>query len=389
HRGARLHRPRRRHRGAGRGARRLNVFAAVQPHRGPGRAAGVPAREQLCGSGDARAARFPPSGTGQRDGKRADPRHAHGAGQPAMAGLLRRRSAGRVFRAARLCLAAVVRGAGARADLELRGGPCLRGAQGSSGSRCEARIAAPARDGPRPAVAAEVRRPAPRIRRQHARGDRQLRDRRGAARDALEAVAEPRAARAGAGRCRAAQVGGFSRARARRIDAQAPRRGVMRLFFAVWPPPAAARALADWARAAARESGGRATAAEKIHLTLAFLGEAKPQKALAAARRVNANKFNLKLDQAVYWQRNRIVWAGPQQPPPELLTMAETLQRELYREEFILERREFAAHVTLVRKAPAPGQLPELPILQWPVNEFVLVRSISGRYEPLERFPIA
>jgi RNA 2',3'-cyclic 3'-phosphodiesterase len=163
----------------------------------------------------------------------------------------------------------------------------------------------------------------------------------------------------------------------------------LRLFFAVWPPPATARALAEWACAAARESGGRATAEEKIHLTLAFLGEAKPQKALAAARRVNARKFDLKLDQAVYWQHNKIVWAGPQQAPSELLNMAETLQTELYREEFILERRAFAAHITLVRKAPAPGQLPELPVLQWPVNEFVLVRSISGRYEPLERFPIA
>jgi len=163
----------------------------------------------------------------------------------------------------------------------------------------------------------------------------------------------------------------------------------MRLFFAVWPPAATARALAHWARAAARDSGGTATAEEKIHLTLAFLGEAKPDRALAAARRVNARKFSLKLDQAVYWQRNRIVWAGPQQAPPELLKMAETLQRELYREEFILERRAFAAHITLVRKAPAPRQLPELPMLQWPVNEFLLIRSVSGRYEPLERFPIA
>jgi RNA 2',3'-cyclic 3'-phosphodiesterase len=163
----------------------------------------------------------------------------------------------------------------------------------------------------------------------------------------------------------------------------------MRLFFALWPPPATARALADWARAAARDSGGRATAEEKIHLTLAFLGEAKPEKALAAARRVNGKKFNLTLEQAVYWQRNRIVWAGPQQAPPALLKMAETLQRELCREEFILERRAFAAHITLVREARTPGQLPELPILQWPVNEFLLIRSISGRYEPLERFPMA
>jgi len=163
----------------------------------------------------------------------------------------------------------------------------------------------------------------------------------------------------------------------------------VRLFFAVWPPPAAARALADWAHAAARESGGKATAEEKIHLTLAFLGAAKPQKAIAAARRVNASKFTLKLEQAVYWERNKIVWAGPQGTPPEMLQLAENLQMQLYLQEFILERRPFAAHITLVRKAREPAQLPELPRVEWPVNEFLLVRSSGARYEPLERFPMA
>jgi len=147
--------------------------------------------------------------------------------------------------------------------------------------------------------------------------------------------------------------------------------------------------LADWARAAARESGGKATAEEKIHLTLAFLGEAKPEKAIAAARRVNASKFTLQLEQAVYWGHNRIVWAGPQDTPPEMLRLAEHLQMQLYLQEFILERRPFAAHITLLRKAREPAQLPELPCVEWPVEEFLLVRSISGRYEPLERFPIA
>src|SRR5439155_1466769 len=71
------------------------------------------------------------------------------------------------------------------------------------------------------------------------------------------------------------------------------------------------------------------------------------------------------------------------------LALAENLQMQLYLQEFILERRAFAAHVTLVRKAREPGQLPGLPRIEWPVEEFLLVRSISGRYEPLERFPIA
>ena len=163
----------------------------------------------------------------------------------------------------------------------------------------------------------------------------------------------------------------------------------MRLFFALWPPREAARALADWAGEVARESGGRATAEEKIHLTLAFLGEAKPEKAIAGARRVRGQAHELPVQKAVYWKQNSIIWAGPTDTPPEMLRLAENLQMQLYLQEFILERRAFAAHITLVRKAREPRQLPALPRIEWPVNEFLLVRSISGRYEPLERFPIA
>jgi 2'-5' RNA ligase len=64
---------------------------------------------------------------------------------------------------------------------------------------------------------------------------------------------------------------------------------------------------------------------------------------------------------------------------------------ELYREELILERRPFAAHVTLIRKARA-AELPPLPALDWPVDEFLLVRSLvsssGSTYEMLERFPL-
>ncbi|MDH4323198.1 MAG: RNA 2',3'-cyclic phosphodiesterase, partial [Betaproteobacteria bacterium] len=55
----------------------------------------------------------------------------------------------------------------------------------------------------------------------------------------------------------------------------------MRLFFACWPPAGTARALADWARSAQRECGGRATRLEHIHLTLSFLGDADPDLARA------------------------------------------------------------------------------------------------------------
>jgi 2'-5' RNA ligase len=46
----------------------------------------------------------------------------------------------------------------------------------------------------------------------------------------------------------------------------------------------------------------------------------------------------------------------------------------------------------LVRKARAAKSLPPLPALDWPVTEFLLVRSTlssaGSSYEPLERFAL-
>ena len=163
----------------------------------------------------------------------------------------------------------------------------------------------------------------------------------------------------------------------------------MRLFFALWPPDATARALADWADVAQRATGGRRTAEANIHLTLAFLGEADPAKAVAAAQRVKAQAHRLPIEEGRYL--NRMVWAAPKETPPALAALHEKLAMELYREEFILERRPFAAHVTLIRDARR-AQLPPVAQVEWPVCEFLLVRSsVSSRgatYEPLERFTL-
>jgi 2'-5' RNA ligase len=163
----------------------------------------------------------------------------------------------------------------------------------------------------------------------------------------------------------------------------------VRLFFAAWPPPATAAALHEWSKGLQ----GRATPAANIHLTLAFLGEADPARATAAARRVRARQHVLPIDMARYVKRNEMVWVAPRETPPELEALVKALHFELYRAEFILERRPFAAHVTLLRKALKPQALPPLPAVAWPVREFLLVRSqTSARgstYEPVERFPLS
>jgi len=162
----------------------------------------------------------------------------------------------------------------------------------------------------------------------------------------------------------------------------------MRIFFAIWPPADSARALAQWAREAQRQTGGTLTQEEKIHLTLAFLGDADHARAIAAARRVQAEPHTLPMEEARYWRDNRIVWAGPRETPPPLAGLFKRLELALYKEDFILERRPFTAHVTLIRKASAVQSLPPLPAVKWPVGEFVLVSSSGSSYETLERFSL-
>ena len=102
--------------------------------------------------------------------------------------------------------------------------------------------------------------------------------------------------------------------------------------------------------------------------------------AIAAARAVKFEAHTLVLERAEYWRHNRIVWAGPRAEDPRTLAIAAPLRNE---------KRAFATHVTLLRKA-RPAALPEFTPVRWPVEEFVLVRSrLSPRgadYEMLERF---
>lgn len=167
----------------------------------------------------------------------------------------------------------------------------------------------------------------------------------------------------------------------------------MRLFFALWPPLGAAEALRAWARRVHRSTGGSAVRARNIHLTLAFLGEVEEAR-LADLKRlpVWGERHALPIERTGYWPRNRILWVGPEETPPQSAALAERLRDLLAEWNFPAERHPFAAHVTLLRKAREPEELPPLPELDWPVEECVLVRSEPSAqgslYEIVARYPL-
>ncbi len=171
--------------------------------------------------------------------------------------------------------------------------------------------------------------------------------------------------------------------------------GKLRLFFALWPPEEVARSMHAWATLAHAQTGGRVTKAATVHLTLAFLGDVPGDRVAAlidCARRVRGKPFDLRLDEGRWWEHNGIVWAGPRSMPEPLRDLAAQLDSVLKAGGFRTEKREFKAHISLVRRAVKGETLPPLDPLEWHAAEFVLVRSTLASdgpaYATLSRFSL-
>jgi 2'-5' RNA ligase len=167
----------------------------------------------------------------------------------------------------------------------------------------------------------------------------------------------------------------------------------MRLFFALWPDAAAASKLAEASKALALLAGAKPVPQEKIHLTLAFLGdldEGRLDAARQAANGLEHEAFELVLDEWGSFRGARVAWAGCARAPGALVRLQADIADRLRRAGFALEDRPFTAHVTLARKVTrAIGRRKAEPIA-WRAREVALVRSQLGKgsYETLETWAL-
>jgi 2'-5' RNA ligase len=165
-----------------------------------------------------------------------------------------------------------------------------------------------------------------------------------------------------------------------------------RVFFALWPDAATRSALSRATRAIVQASGGRPIAKERLHLTVAFLGELT-DAGLATARAVApvpVGAFELVLDAVGVWPESKILWLAPSAPPAALEELETELWARLAERGFNAEDRVYRPHLTLARRARAVEATVE-PV-RWPVTELALVESFpdgrSVHYEVLERWPL-
>ena len=162
----------------------------------------------------------------------------------------------------------------------------------------------------------------------------------------------------------------------------------MRLFFALWPDEAVRAQLAHWTRELHAVCGGRPTRPENLHVTLAFLGSVEDGRVAEverAAGEVAPRVVSLVLDQPGYWKRNRIAWAGASTVPVEIETCVAELRSALARSRIAFDSKGFVSHVTLLRDAREPREMPALDPIEWRLDGFALVRSVTlpqgSRYE--------
>ena len=165
----------------------------------------------------------------------------------------------------------------------------------------------------------------------------------------------------------------------------------VRLFFALWPDEGVRAQLAHWIRELHAMCGGRPTRTENLHVTLAFLGSvegARVAEVERAAGEVAPCAVSLVLDQPGYWKHNRIAWAGASAVPGELDVLVAELRSTLARSHIGFDSKGFVSHATLLRDAREPEAMPALEPIQWNLDGFALVQSVTlprgSRYEVLK-----
>ncbi len=135
------------------------------------------------------------------------------------------------------------------------------------------------------------------------------------------------------------------------------------------------------------ESGGRVVAANRIHLTLAFLGDipvARIDELYAIGEALQAEQFELELTRTGIWKRSGVGWIAPGLLPDALEQLVVALRHHLAEAGFFVEQRPFMPHVTLLRNVRREVKERQVKApYRWMVHKFSLVRSQTFQTGPV------
>ena len=166
----------------------------------------------------------------------------------------------------------------------------------------------------------------------------------------------------------------------------------LRLFVALWPDPATRAAIAQWQRAWDWPLRAAPVKAERLHLTLHFLGDVPAGRLgeIAAGLRGPFEPFELEFGHGEVWP-NGIAVLEPADTPPQLERLHAALRDAVVALGLAVDMRPFRPHVTLSRRARGAKPPAQQPRLCWRVDQgYVLARSPGGGagYEIVRQFGV-
>ncbi|GAB3457448.1 RNA 2',3'-cyclic phosphodiesterase [Massilia terrae] len=160
-----------------------------------------------------------------------------------------------------------------------------------------------------------------------------------------------------------------------------------RLFLALWPEPAVREALRGWRELWSWPRGAAPVAADKLHITLHFLGDHPTARLpeLMDGLAVPFTPFQLQLGVPAVWPGG-IAVLEPAHQPVELLQLHRHLGQALLDLELTPEARAYKPHVTMARRAAHAGMPAAGAELAWDIDGYCLVESRGGSYTVLTRY---
>lgn len=130
---------------------------------------------------------------------------------------------------------------------------------------------------------------------------------------------------------------------------------------------------------------------DNLHLTLHFLANVSNETCdcmSAVASNIAFEPFNLKLDVFGVFKKPKVFWMGVTDTPQALRLLYDGLGFKLADCGYQMEKRLFTPHVTLMRKIKQFDVEEKPQPINWHINRFALVESISTNdgvmYKPIK-----
>ncbi|MBT8128648.1 MAG: RNA 2',3'-cyclic phosphodiesterase [Gammaproteobacteria bacterium] len=161
-----------------------------------------------------------------------------------------------------------------------------------------------------------------------------------------------------------------------------------RLFLALWPDDISRKKLAAVQKRMAgneRLKTAKAVVAANLHITIHFLGlvaddvQAQLQSLLSE---VEAESSMLIIDRWGYFPRAKVVWLGAQTAPAAVNELVAQTQACIQSCIEGYDQKRFVPHITVFRKARHPLEVDDFDPIEWHIDRFALVESVTHPQGP-------